>query len=201
MAGIQLTLSNMLMLLGSLAPVILGSFMILLSIFNQNFKGLVYIAGVILASVINVFLQNMMKTPISPNAALTCNLVEIPFMTNYSSPSGSALFIAFTLAYLYLPMTYNGNMNYPVIATLLSMIMLDSVAKVTNNCTTLGGSVIGSLTGFILGACWYAVFHSIGANDLLYFDEVESNNVVCNRPSKQTFKCQVYKNGQLLQGA
>ena len=28
--------------------------------------------------------------------------------------------------------------------------------------------------------------------------ELQSNNIICARPSKQTFKCSVYKNGQLI---
>jgi hypothetical protein len=42
------------------------------------------------------------------------------------------------------------------------------------------------------------LFHVSGYDSLLYFDELESNNVTCSRPSKQTFKCSVYKNGELI---
>ena len=34
--------------------------------------------------------------------------------------------------------------------------------------------------------------------EFLYFNELGSNNVVCKRPSEQTFKCSVYKNGELI---
>ena len=112
MAAIQLTLSNAIRLIAALAPLLLGSFMLLLSVFNQNAKGLVYLAGVILASVINIFLMNMLKNEKDPDAAMTCNLVELPFVSNYNSPSGSALFVAFTFGYLFMPMKYNNNMNY-----------------------------------------------------------------------------------------
>ena len=33
---------------------------------------------------------------------------------------------------------------------------------------------------------------------LVTYNELVSNNVVCNKPSKQTFKCHVYKNGELI---
>jgi len=38
----------------------------------------------------------------------------------------------------------------------------------------------------------------VGADEVLYFDEMESNAVKCEKPSSQTFKCSVYKNGVLV---
>jgi hypothetical protein len=62
----------------------------------------------------------------------------------------------------------------------------------------LSGSILGGLVGLILGATWFSVFHHSGYDSLLYFDELTSNRIACSRPSKQTFKCSVYKNGQLI---
>ena len=59
-------------------------------------------------------------------------------------------------------------------------------------------SILGALVGFILGTLWYTLFHTSGYDSLLYFDELRSNKVVCSRPAKQSFKCSVYKNGQLV---
>jgi hypothetical protein len=42
--------------------------------------------------------------------------------------------------------------------------------------------------------CMYAG----GSGKFMFFNEVQSNKDVCNMPSKQTFKCQVYKNGELI---
>ena len=39
---------------------------------------------------------------------------------------------------------------------------------------------------------------STGNDNLLYFGKYTSNNVQCSKPSKQTFKCSVYKNGRLI---
>lgn len=198
MAGIELTLSNMLQLMAALSPILIAFFMLMLSFMNQNVKGIVFIAGAVLATFLNHFLQNMMKSEVDPNASLSCNIIDIPFLTRYNSPSTSSLFIAFTFAYLFLPMKYNNQMNYAVITALMGLFSLDAVSKVTNRCTTIGGAVLGALAGFVLGAMWYTVFHVVGADDLLYFDEMDSNAVRCERPSKQTFKCSVYKNGKLI---
>ena len=95
-------------------------------------------------------------------------------------------------------MKYNNQINYILIAALLCLLALDCVTKVTNKCTSAGGALLGALVGFILGAVWYTLFHMAGYDSLLYFEELQSNNIICARPSKQTFKCSVYKNGQLI---
>ena len=132
------------------------------------------------------------------NSEFSCDFINIPFMSGFNSPAPSSLFIAFTIAYLVLPMQYNGQMNYVILAALLCLLVMDGITKVNKNCTTKGGAFLGALVGLILGAVWYSLFHISGADSLLYFDELQSNNVVCSRPSKQSFKCSVYKNGRLI---
>lgn len=196
--AIQLTLSNMLQLFSALSPLLLGFFLVMSSLFNQNLKGIVYLAGVLIASVINIFLMNQIGSKIDPNFALSCNIIDIPYLTNFNSPAPTSLFIAFTIAYLVLPMYFNEQMNYVVLATLLCLLALDAITKISNKCTTSGGSILGTLVGLVLGATWYTVFHQSGYDSLLYFDELQSNKVMCSRPSKQTFKCSVYKGGSLI---
>jgi hypothetical protein len=75
---------------------------------------------------------------------------------------------------------------------------MDTVTKTTYMCTDYGGIALGSLVGVIGGSIWYSIFNIMELNDLLYFNELQSNNVICKRPSKQTFKCSVYKNGKLI---
>ena len=128
-----------------------------------------------------------------------CDIITLQLnISAYNSPSISSLFIAFTTAYLVLPMKYNNQMNYVVLSFLLCLFGLDAYTNIYNKCTTPGGSILGGLVGFILGAVWFSIFHYSGYSSLLYFDELMSNKVVCARPSKQTFKCSVYKNGNLI---
>jgi hypothetical protein len=95
-------------------------------------------------------------------------------------------------------MKYNNNMNYVVLVSLLCLFALDAVTKVGKKCTTGPGTFLGALVGLVLGGVWYSLFHQAGLDSLLYFDELTSNRVLCSRPSKQTFKCSVYKNGEII---
>lgn len=196
--AMQLTLTNLFQFFSGISPLLLGFFLVSASILNQNIKGLIYLAGVMFAFVLNALLMNAIKSPADPLRSASCSIIEWPFALNsYNSPSWNSVFIAFTLAYMYLPMVYGGVMNYGVLAALVALLGIDAISKVTNKCTTWLGSLLGILFGILLGGLWYGVIKASGNSQLLYFDEV-SNKEVCSKPSKQTFKCAVYKNGQLI---
>ena len=196
---IACTSSNILQLFSAISPLLLGFFLVMSSLFNLNLKGLVYLAGVLLASAVNLLVMAIIKNPKSPNRNFACNMIEYPTIVNlYDSPSISSVFIAFTTAYLLLPMKFNEQINYPVLASLLFLLGMDGYNKVRLFCTPISGVIFGSLFGFLLGSIWYLIFHKNGYDSLLYFDELKSNKVMCSRPSNQTFKCSVYKNGQLV---
>ena len=68
----------------------------------------------------------------------------------------------------------------------------DSVfTKITNGCTQAPGVFTGLLVGLILGSLWYSLLQATGNQKLTYFNEFISNNVVCSRPQKQTFKVRI----------
>lgn len=196
--AIALTLSNILQFFSFIAPTLLIFFLFLSSLFNQNLKGLVYIAGVLIASFINIMFMHIIGSERSDDESFSCSLFDIPHVSQYNSPYPTTLIIAFTIAYLVLPMKYNKQMNYLVLLFLLGLLGIDMLTKVQNKCTTYPGTVLGALVGFVLGIIWYIFFHAMGYDALLYFDELRSDNVVCSRPSKQTFRCSVYKNGELV---
>lgn len=196
--AIDLTLSNVLQFFSFLSPTLLIFFLFMSSLFNQNLKGLVYIAGVLLASISNVFFMNLIGSERDETEAFSCSIFDIPHVSRFNSPYPTTLIIAFTIAYLVLPMKYNNQMNYAVLAFLLGLLGIDILTKVQNKCTTYAGSILGGLLGFLFGTMWYIAFHATGYDSLLYFDELRSDNVVCSRPTKQTFKCSVYKNGELI---
>jgi hypothetical protein len=196
--AIALTLSNILQFFSFISPTLLIFFLFLSSLFNQNLKGLVYIAGILMASIINIIFMNIVGSERSDDESFSCSLFDIPHVSQYNSPYPSTLIISFTIAYLILPMKYNKQMNYIVLMFLLCLLGIDMLTKVQNKCTSYPGTILGALVGFLLGTVWYVLFYSLGYSSLLYFDELRSDNVQCSMPSKQTFKCNVYKGGELI---
>jgi len=198
MGGIDLTLSNILQFFSFLSPTLLIFFLFVSSIFNQNAKGVIYIAGVLIALTINVVFMNLIQSGTFPDEAFSCSVFNIPHVSAFNSPYPSTMIIAFTIAYIVLPMKYNNQMNYAVLVFILGLLGVDIMTKTQNRCTNIPGAALGALVGFILGAIWYILFHGLGYDSLLYFDELRSDNVQCSMPSKQTFRCSVYKNGEMI---
>ena len=82
---------------------------------------------------------------------------------------------------------------------LLVLILIDGITRVLWLCTTWAGIIFGTLIGVMLGMAYFSILHNSGADNLLYFSDSVSNRTVCSRPKKQQFKCNVYKNGELVQ--
>ena len=196
--AIQLTFSNMLQLTSTLSPTLITFFLVMLSLFNLNMKGIVYIMGVLLSSIINYMAGPIFSTGEDSKPAAMCNLIEIPFWTQFKSPSSSALHLAFTFAYLFLPMFYNDQINTYLITTLILLMGIDAITKVQNNCTDTTGVFIGILFGLVLGTIWYSLLTMNNLDQLLFFDDFNSNNQQCSVPGKQTFKCRNTISGEII---
>jgi hypothetical protein len=198
--ALQLTFSNIVQLFSVFAPLFLGTFLILVSVFNQNIKGLIYLGGVLIASVINMGIMVMVGSEPVENQGAICNLLEFPLIpTQYNVPNYNSMFIAFTLMYLLLPMLSNNQINFWMIGTIVSIFAVDAYVKLQYSCTVPRGITFGAIIGGGLGATMYFLLKFSELEGLLFFNDLTSNNVVCKRPKNQTFKCSVYKNGQVIQ--
>jgi len=183
--AMQLNFSNMLQFFSAISPILLAFCLVLLSLFNSDIKGMVYLGGILIASLINLFILNTLKIKSQTIIPQFCNLIEFPFNLNeYVNPAFNSMFIAFTLAYLYMPMKNISGINYPVLMFVTGLLVLDAGTKVMGGCTTFSGVLLGSLVGFLLGVGWFALFYSTDHKDLLFFNAESSNNVVCSRPQK-----------------
>ena len=189
------SLPNILQLISFISPILLGFFLFMTSIFNQNIKGFVYLAGLLLANSINDILIKTMGTPPDPGRSMACDMFSLPSATE---PAPSSMMIAFTATYLMLPMIYNNQTNISIIAMLLTIFGLDAWTKLQNKCSPGSGIFLGGLVGILLGLTWFTVLSGSGFKKLLYFEETVSNRLKCERPTEQQFKCAVYKNGQLV---
>ena len=194
----KLTFEGIITLVTTLAPVLITFFLLMLTCMNQDFKGLIFIAGILLALLLNLVIMPWVGNKREPDVSATCSLVDLPFTNAFNSPSNSSLFISFTFTYLFIPMIYNNQLNYPVIILLLGLFVMDSHARVIHKCTDQMGVFLGAFLGILCGASWFTIFRITGADDLLYFNELGSTSVRCNKPSEQTFKCSVYRNGVLV---
>ena len=94
---------------------------------------------------------------------------------------------------------YN-NINYQVILFFLIYLIFDVLIKKSYNCIDFKSPtiLIGDFFGGIgLGVASVLIMNSTNRN-VLFINEIPSNKEICSMPSKQTFKCSVYKNGELV---
>lgn len=197
--GMKLTLTNLFTFFGSISPALLTFFLLMVSLFNQNAKGFVYIGGILIATVANVLLANMFgKSPPETANPLSCSLIDFPGDTYYSAPAYNTMFIAFTIMYLVLPMVFNNNMNYFLMIFLVIILCSEVFSKLLRGCNDMIDILSGIIFGSLMGFMWFALLHYTGNNSLLFYSDFVSNKVVCERPKRQQFKCAVYKNGKLL---
>ena len=177
------------------------------SVINQDFKVIIYLLGTSIASLINIFFMYLIKSKRTEDASPFCNVFTFPFTVNsvanerYDAPSMTSIFISFTLAYIWIPMVFNppNTVNLPLVLALSSLLVIDVIAQHNQKCTNFLGSFLGTLVGFIMGALWYSLVNSSGYKSLLYYTDFTGNKTICSRPQKEYFKCDVYKNGRLLQ--
>jgi len=186
-----------------LSPVFISSFMLMSSVFSGDVKAFIWLALSIVGIVIILLLQQtslFRLDPVSYAADDNCGDPLIPLFTNFPTLSVSTFFIVFTMIYLIQPMFMNNDWNYYVIIGFLGLLAMDTMVKfqLFPSCTRKTGILAGATLGALYSALCYNAILAAGGNRLLYFNTVSSNNVYCSRPKKQTFKCFVYKNGEVI---
>jgi hypothetical protein len=197
--AMQLNFSNIFKFMSLISPFLIIFFLVTISIFNQDIKGIIYLSGILISVFVNVLLMNMIKSPVSETRSTSCELFDLPFgISSYDVPYSNSVILAFTMAYLIIPMIEQNNVNYSLFGFIFFMYLVDGYTKVIDMCTKPIGVFLGGLIGLLLGTGWYYLIKS-GNRSLVYFDELTSNDdVKCSKPSKQRFVCNVYKNGELV---
>jgi hypothetical protein len=112
-------------------------------------------------------------------------------------------FIAFTGTYVCGPMIMNKEVNYWMLAAFLFYLFFDFGIRYKEKClgelkNALPYALLNALIGVAAAAIALTVMYSAKLYKYLFFNETSSTKDMCSMPSKQTFKCSVYKNGELV---
>ena len=120
----------------------------------------------------------------------------------------STYILTFTMMYFFFPMVMVSNqsninvINYGVLAFFITYIMLDLFIKSSLHCipSFFSKLVIGNIVSglFLGGVIAGIIMYGSNLKGYLFINEVNNNKEVCSMPSKQQFKCSVYKNGELV---
>jgi hypothetical protein len=189
----ELNILTIIYLFFRLAPFIIVSYFSLSSLLNQDIKGIIYLAGAIISSVITILIGNTINdeyTTVKEGKEAVCNMLTLGSNGAFSKiPLGISI-LSYTLIYLvYVIVKYNMEMyNLPTLILFPVLIAGDALWNVKNSCFKPLGILLSIIIGGSFGALWAFIIDSIKQPKLQYFN-VGSDKTVCNRPSKQLFKC------------
>ena len=77
------------------------------------------------------------------------------------------------------------------------LIGIDAITKVKNNCTDTTGVFVGILFGLVLGTIWYSLLTMNNLEQLLFFDDFNSNRQQCSTENKM-FRCRNTRSGGII---
>ena len=158
-------LSNIFELFSVVSPLLVVFFIVMLSFFNQDIKGFIYLAGILVSTALSYLMAHTIQHEKDENHTILCTILDID---GYSTPLLSNVIITFTITYLLLPMRFNNNMNYPVLLALLCLFATDAYPKVVNKCTRMEGSLFSGLIGGVIGILWFGLFYMTGNESLVF---------------------------------
>ena len=117
----------------------------------------------------------------------------------YGNPTFSAFVFAFTIMYLSLPMFSNGSPNFWVFFGLLVYFFIDLFIKTYKKCVIQTTDLIlNILMGLTSSAIIVVLMYAGGSGKYMFFNEVSSNKEMCSQPKTQTFRCDVFRDGELV---
>lgn len=187
---------NIISFLSIFSPIIIASILVCMSFIFQNFKGFVYLGFLLGVVIIRSFVYQGAGSKEFTRGNTLCDSVQY---TKYGNGTFSSFVLAFTMMYLFIPMFLSYGINYWIVTILIVYFFSDIFVKVQNNCVPYSAYLfIDVLAGAISASIVISLMYFGGSANFLFFNEMSSGVDTCSMPSKQTFKCAVYKNGELI---
>lgn len=199
--GIESNLKNIYAYFSSLSPLYISAYLLISSVSNGDIgKSGMFIAGIVLVLFIHSIIAMSIGGKYGENNSnkykLECNFIQVPLLSEYMIPNLNSTLLAFIFTYLIMPMQTYNSYNVVLLSIIGAFFGINAVSKVLHGCTSMVGIMISLVIGFIIGFAWYSVV--LTSNPKLLFFSSEGGDPICSRPSKQTFKCKVYKNGEVI---
>ena len=185
-----------------LIPIFIFSFLIMSAFANQNIlKAAIWLVF----TIVGLFTVSMVFKPVQISPQQETSLVFPFFAKYYLTCSTSIFLIAYTFVYLLMPMIYSKNMNYAIIFLFVAFYLGDVLGRkyiqipgvILQNMNPVGVT-IGTLCGVVYGIICFFIIYKAGDKYLYFSTSTSSTGEYCSKPANQQFKCNVYKNGQLI---
>lgn len=184
--------SNLINAMAANSPVIMVFTMFVISLCNSSpAKGGFYLGWILLITLLRSL------APSTITKAKTCNMET--GLKGDDSTFGLYI-MTFSMLYICTPMFILNSINWYLFAFFISYIVFDIGLKFSKKCfDTMTSNVIflNFLCGALLGTGASAIMYYV-AKDYSYVTESSSDTETCKVANKKTFKCKVFKNGELI---
>jgi hypothetical protein len=189
---------NLIVFLSFYSSIIIAIIVTSMSFIFQNFKGFIYLGFLLASCVIRHFVYVFSDAKPSVNDGTLCSAIQY---SKYGNPSFNAFVSSFTTMYISFPMFANSSPNFWIFSVLLVYLFLDIFIKIYKGCFINKVDLfLNILLGSTLSALFIVAMYAGNSGKYLFFNEVSSDKEICSMPKKQTFKCSLYKNGELISG-
>jgi len=193
--------SNIMVLITFYMPLIISLIVLSWGIIMQNVNGFIYLLFMLGMSVVREFV--LTSTGHTESSALKgmggASICDTISYSKNGNNTFSVFMMSFTTVYLSMPMFINSSVNWLFVGTCIVGIIMDIGVRTKAGCTMSRNSIFTNIVaGGVLAWAIVGLMTANGSERFLFFNEIQSNKTVCSRPTKQQFKCSVYKNGEVL---
>lgn len=191
MAGFELNIGSLIYIFFRLAPFFIVSYFTLSSVFNADFRGFVYLVGLVIACVICIIVGKVLPSPMldkSLDVKMKCSALTLGKTEPLSNLPLSQTVFGFTLAYLsYFVATNNlTSKNVPMFVVMSLVIVADLYWNIVNTCADMKYLGLALMIGGGFGAAW-ASFIELNVPSVAYFSG--TSNQTCSQPTKGMYRC------------
>lgn len=185
-----LDLTNILYTAYRLSPFILVCFFTLSSILNQDIKGLIYLAGLLIACFISVIVGNTSNKFDMDVTNPMCSTLTLTGAEPFSKLPLSMTIFTYTFGYiLYIIGLYKlAQDNIAAIIIFSLLIVVDWTWNIFFQCSNHVRLIAAFLIGGGIGVAWSAIIASTKQVQLQYFNGI-SNKEVCSLKKNVKFRC------------
>ena len=184
------------------SPIILSICILLISFFYQTYQGILFFIFLIVFSFFRkLFLSSAVNSTLSTTVYSSGNNNKcsyFPIFQNSSMDGFNIFFITFVIGYFITPMILSQQIN-PYVITFFGvyffLILWNDIKNKCSNWTTICVNIIFGILS-VTGTMSIIIF--AGLEQYLFLQDLVSDATICKMPSKQTFKCSVYKNGKII---
>lgn len=195
----EINFQNIGLLFFRLAPFIIVCFFTLGSLLNQDLRGFIYLVGLICSFAIDLLFSNI-SSPMDghgydPVGEAHC--LKYSFMGTRIENVLGLNTLAYTFGYLFWSMYRQKYIQYNIATIILLPALI--IAHIISTLMCSGkffGMAFSLVIGVGMGILWAYMLQRSKRRDLLYFFGGESSKQICSAPSKQHFRCQMYKDGK-----